>query len=125
MSRRDIAELVGNYNDKLVEWDVPKLLLYAEPGALLQRPAVEWCEVHLKNLTSINLGTGKAFPSGRPPARYRRSACGVVSGALICLSDRTRLSFIVDGDESEFAFGYFQPLAHPVAQHPRLHMDRH
>ena len=57
----DIAELVGNYNEKLVEWDVPKLLLYAEPGALLQRPAVEWCEVHLKNLTSINLGNGKHF----------------------------------------------------------------
>ncbi len=52
----DIAELVGNYNEKLVEWDVPKLLLHAEPGALLQRPAVEWCEVNLKNLTSINLG---------------------------------------------------------------------
>ena len=54
----DMNEVVVNYGQKLVEWDVPKLLLYAEPGALMPRPAVEWCEVNLKNLTSINLGRG-------------------------------------------------------------------
>ena len=54
----DMNELVLNYNQKLVDWDVPKLLFYAEPGAILPKPLVEWCEVNLKNLTSINLGKG-------------------------------------------------------------------
>ena len=54
----DVNEAVLKYNSKLVEWDIPKLLFYAEPGAILQKPAVEWCEINLKNLTSINLGEG-------------------------------------------------------------------
>jgi len=57
----DVNEAVLKYNAKLVEWDVPKLLFYAEPGAILPKPAVEWCEINLKNLTSINLGKGRHF----------------------------------------------------------------
>ena len=61
MWRSDVNEAVLKYNAKLVEWDIPKLLFYAEPGAILPKPAVEWCEVNLKNLTSINLGEGVHF----------------------------------------------------------------
>jgi haloalkane dehalogenase len=57
----DVNEAVLKYNAKLVEWDIPKLLFYAEPGAILRKPAVEWCEVNLKNLTSINLGEGSHY----------------------------------------------------------------
>ncbi len=57
----DVNEAVLKYNAKLVEWDIPKLLFYAEPGAILPKPAVEWCEVNLKNLTSINLGKGRHY----------------------------------------------------------------
>ncbi len=57
----DVNQAVLKYNAKLVEWDIPKLLFYAEPGALLPKPAVEWCEVNLKNLTSINLGKGRHY----------------------------------------------------------------
>ena len=65
----DMNELVGNYNQKLVEWDVRKLLFYAEPGAILPKPLVEWCEVNLKNLTIINLGKGLHYlPEDHPHA---------------------------------------------------------
>ena len=57
----DVNEVVSNYNQKLVDWDIPKLLLYVEPGALMTKPVVEWCEVHLKNLTSIHLGEGSHY----------------------------------------------------------------
>ena len=57
----DVNEVVVNYNKRLVEWDVPKLLLYAEPGAILPKSIVEWSEVNLKNLTSIHLGEGIHF----------------------------------------------------------------
>lgn len=54
----DVNEAVLRYNANLVDWDIPKLLFYAEPGVILPKPMVEWCEVNLKNLTSINLGHG-------------------------------------------------------------------
>lgn len=57
----DVNEAVLKYNAKLVDWDIPKLLFCAEPGAILPKPAVEWCEVNLKNLTSINLGKGSHY----------------------------------------------------------------
>ena len=57
----DVNEAVLKYNAKLVEWDIPKLLFYAEPGAILPKPAVEWCEINLKNLTSINLGERRHY----------------------------------------------------------------
>ena len=41
----DVHEAVARYSQKLVEWDVPKLMFYAEPGAILTKPLVEWCEV--------------------------------------------------------------------------------
>ena len=64
----DVNEAVLKYNAKLVEWDIPKLLFYAEPGAILPKPAVEWCEVNLKNLTSINLGKGHYLQEDHPHA---------------------------------------------------------
>ena len=54
----DVNEAVLKYEERLVEWDIPKLLFHAEPGALVTKPMVEWCEVNLKNLTSIDLGPG-------------------------------------------------------------------
>lgn len=54
----DVNEAVLKYNAKLVDWDIPKLLFYAEPGVILPKSMVAWCEVNLKNLTSINLGHG-------------------------------------------------------------------
>jgi len=38
--------------------ELPKLLFYATPGAILSEPVVEWCEKHLKNLKTVAIGTG-------------------------------------------------------------------
>ena len=63
----DMNELVGNYNQKLVEWDVRKLLFYAERGAILPKPLVGRCEINLNNLTSTNLGKGLRYlPEDHP-----------------------------------------------------------
>jgi haloalkane dehalogenase len=65
----DVNEAVLKYNAKLVSWDIPKLLFHAEPGAIMPRSAVEWCEVNFKNLTSINLGAGSHYlPEDHPHA---------------------------------------------------------
>ena len=55
----DVVEAVTAYNQKLQESDLPKLLFYATPGALLRQQVFEWCRQHLKNLDVIHVGEGK------------------------------------------------------------------
>ena len=54
----DMVETVNSYNKKLQESELPKLLFYGSPGALIMSPAVEWCKQNLKNLKTIDVGEG-------------------------------------------------------------------
>jgi haloalkane dehalogenase len=54
----DTAEIVQNYNKRIQESDLPKLLFYAHPGGLITSAMVEWCQQTLKNLKTIDLGEG-------------------------------------------------------------------
>jgi haloalkane dehalogenase len=54
----DTAEIVQNYNKKLQESDLPKILFYAHPGGLISSTVVEWCQQNLKNLRTIDIGKG-------------------------------------------------------------------
>jgi haloalkane dehalogenase len=38
--------------------NIPKLLIYGEPGALITKPVVDWCMKNLSNLTTANIGAG-------------------------------------------------------------------
>ena len=51
-------EIVSAYNAWLQQTDVPKLLLYAQPGAILTPRLVRWCRDSLKNLKTVDLGEG-------------------------------------------------------------------
>ena len=47
-------------------FDVPKLLRYANPGAIIGEAEVAWCET-LPNLAAVKLGEGLHFlPEDRP-----------------------------------------------------------
>ena len=101
----DMNEVVGNYNQKLVEWDVRKLLFYAEPGAILPKPLVEWCEVNLKNFTSINLGKGlHCLPEDHPQVHHHHSVW-----AFSCRVDRNELAG-TEGKNRERALTRYCPL---------------
>ena len=54
----DVEAVVTDYNLKLQQSEIPKLLLYATPGAVLTAPLVEWCRRSLKNLAAVNVGAG-------------------------------------------------------------------
>ena len=54
----DVVEVIGDYCEKLQQSKLPKLLFYAEPGAILGAPMVEWCKEHLENLTTVDIGAG-------------------------------------------------------------------
>lgn len=55
---QEVEQIVEAYNTWLQKSDLPKLLLYAKPGALIRKKGVAWCESHLKNLTTVDVGPG-------------------------------------------------------------------
>ena len=57
----DMAAIVDAYATWLSECDVPKLLLYARPGAILRKELVGWCRAHMRKLTSVDIGPGLHF----------------------------------------------------------------
>ncbi|UCH36295.1 MAG: haloalkane dehalogenase [Armatimonadota bacterium] len=65
----DVAEAVETYSRRLRESDLPKLLLYATPGAILRAPLVDWCRRTLKNLATVDIGPGLHFVQEDRPHR--------------------------------------------------------
>ena len=57
----DVVEAVATYNRWLQQTELPKLLFYARPGAIMQAPLVAWCRENLKNLQVVDLGEGIHF----------------------------------------------------------------
>ena len=57
-SPADVVTAVTAYNEWLQQSELPKLLFYATPGAILSESIVKWCKKNLKNLTTVDIGTG-------------------------------------------------------------------
>ncbi len=57
----DVFAAVEAYNRGLQQSNLPKLLLYVTPGAVITAPVVEWCRNHLTNLQTVYLGEGIHF----------------------------------------------------------------
>lgn len=65
----DVAEIVRTNQRTLQDSLLPKLLFFAQPGAVIGATEVAWCHEHCTNLTSINLGVGSHFlPEDHPAA---------------------------------------------------------
>ena len=54
----DVVEAVESYSRWLQSTELPKLLLYATPGAVITAQEVQWCQQHLKHLTTAAIGEG-------------------------------------------------------------------
>ena len=57
----DVVGIVSDYARWLGQTDVPKLLLFAHPGAILRKDVVAWCRANVKNLTAVDIGPGLHF----------------------------------------------------------------
>jgi haloalkane dehalogenase len=57
----DVTRAVSEYNQKLQKSNVPKLLIYAEPGVLITKSVADWCKKNLHNLKTANIGAGIHF----------------------------------------------------------------
>lgn len=56
-----VYEVIMDYNKKLQESEVSKLLFYAAPGAIIDSKTVDWCRQNLKNLKTVDIGEGIHF----------------------------------------------------------------
>jgi haloalkane dehalogenase len=68
----DVWDAVSDYSRKLQRSDVPKLMLYAAPGALLTAEHVRWVQQTWKNVQAINIGPGIHFLQESTPHRIGR-----------------------------------------------------
>ena len=57
----DVAEAATAYSEWFGKSDVPKLLLYAQPGALMRGPLLEWSRNNMRNLKTVDIGAGSHF----------------------------------------------------------------
>lgn len=55
---RDTYEMMSSYSKKLQKSELPKILFYAHPGAIINASYVEWCRENLKKLTTVDIGQG-------------------------------------------------------------------
>lgn len=54
----DVHEMMSNYSQKLQVSDLPKILFFGNPGAIINSPDVDWCKQHIKNLEVVDIGEG-------------------------------------------------------------------
>ena len=57
----DVDQAVREYSRMLVKSDLPKLLLYARPGAIIDENGLAWCRENINNLEAVDVGKGIHF----------------------------------------------------------------
>ena len=53
--------IISGYSKYFAKASFPKLMLYADPGAILEHHTVEWCRRNITNLEAQYIGKGKHF----------------------------------------------------------------
>jgi haloalkane dehalogenase len=54
----DVHDAMSDYSQKLQESELPKILFFASPGAIIDSQYVDWCKQNLKNLKVVDIGEG-------------------------------------------------------------------
>ena len=68
----NVCQLVDNYSQFLQDSRLPKLLLYGEPGAIINDRTVVWCRKNINNLTTAYVGKGYHFLQEDQPKQIGR-----------------------------------------------------
>ena len=71
----DVTAAVRDYSRWLKETSIPKLLMYANPGAITTKKDVSWAKSNLKNLTTVDIGSGIHFHQEDEPENITQTLC--------------------------------------------------
>jgi len=69
----DNTEIVKKYYEKLKQSDIPKLLFWAKPGAILKEKKVNIIKREFKNLQDVYVGKGKHYLQEDHPEKIGKS----------------------------------------------------
>jgi len=58
---KDVYNIVVQYSRYLEKNNLPKLLIYGIPGAIIDKKTLFWCKKHFNNLTTVYVGKGYHF----------------------------------------------------------------
>jgi len=58
---KNTHQIVSSYHDWLKQTEIPKLLLYAEPGLLIRKRDVLWIQENFPNIKTVSVGKGLHF----------------------------------------------------------------
>jgi len=58
---RGVYEVIDAYNKWLMTSDIPKLCLYAHPGAIITKKEVEYIRKNFPNTKMVDIGKGKHY----------------------------------------------------------------
>jgi len=72
----DVAALVTANQSVITDQDTPKLLLHANPGAVIGPAEVAWCRDHGQALTIVDVGHGTHFLPEDRPDEIAAALCG-------------------------------------------------
>lgn len=64
----DVVACVNAYNQWLQKTELPKLCIAAEPGAIMQKPLVDWCRENLANCEIVSVSPGLHYIQEDHPA---------------------------------------------------------
>ncbi|MEM7193827.1 MAG: haloalkane dehalogenase [Pseudomonadota bacterium] len=57
----NVVEIVESYSKWLLQAEMPKMLIHAQPGVLVPPQAVDWLQQNVPNLTTVDIGSGVHF----------------------------------------------------------------
>ena len=57
----DNVAVIEAYRDWLTRTEIPKLMFYCHPGAIINDTQAAWCREHMPNLKAIDIGAGIHF----------------------------------------------------------------
>ena len=72
----DVWEAVSAYSERLQESALPKLLLYATPGALITPEQLDWAKRNIKGLETVDVGKGFHFLQESSPVVIAKEIAG-------------------------------------------------
>ncbi len=58
---KDVHDIITSYSQKLQASPLPKILFYAQPGAIINDVRLKWCQSNLKNLELVSIGEGRHY----------------------------------------------------------------
>lgn len=68
--------IVWAYSSWLQQTSIPKLLIYATPGAIINQETLKWCRYHIKNLETKHIGEGLHYLQEDHPRAIAQTLSG-------------------------------------------------